>query len=313
MTGGRRRAFTLVELLVVIGIIALLISILLPVLGNVRKQGIKAKCAAQMRDLGNAMLMYAQVSKGFLPPVRINTPYNLDGIVFDKGGAEVVGKSINENAKWWNFLGKYITKKRTMAQSGQENAALRESGFWCPGFEGYVDTGAAVNLQGGFNRNATGIGMNPWPSFRAGNPAPNSQSDFPATSERFWDCLDTNASNRGTWYKLIAFTRPAERAMLGDGRQFYLEAKKVAASQAIPGQRLNFITADYSSGVSGQTTFDFYRHGTYPGIENPDKTNGYFRATGGKIAFNILYADGHVSTAIERETGYKACRLRFPD
>ena len=63
----RTKAFTLVELLVVIGIIALLISILLPSLNRVRQQANSLKCLSNLRQFGTLIQMYAQSNKGSLP------------------------------------------------------------------------------------------------------------------------------------------------------------------------------------------------------------------------------------------------------
>src|SRR5688500_17360027 len=77
----QRRAFTLVELLVVIGIIALLISILLPALSRAKAVANRTACQANLRSLGQALVIYNGDNHGYNIP-----SYTMTGV---SGGSSV--------------------------------------------------------------------------------------------------------------------------------------------------------------------------------------------------------------------------------
>lgn len=124
---AKKRAFTIVELLVVIGIIAVLMSFLLPVLSGARKKAQTAVCANNLRQMGTAWQMYASSQNGLSCPARLPT-YNGPESIYD------VGEGPQYRPRWYDLLGAQIKKYATKNPKQQEDDSwtISETFFLCP-------------------------------------------------------------------------------------------------------------------------------------------------------------------------------------
>jgi prepilin-type N-terminal cleavage/methylation domain-containing protein/prepilin-type processing-associated H-X9-DG protein len=128
-----RRAFTLVELLVVIGIIALLVGILLPALNRARVTALETQCASNIRQLVTSLNMYAAENKGKYPP----------------GGyfRDVKDNTVRQN--WWydvDRIGRYLPNTKILGS--EDNLGLRRAVtpvMGCPSWPDNVQRSYAIN------------------------------------------------------------------------------------------------------------------------------------------------------------------------
>jgi prepilin-type N-terminal cleavage/methylation domain-containing protein len=119
MVVKQSRGFTLVELLVVIGIIAVLISLLLPALNKARRSANTVACLSNIRQIGIALRMYMGEHKQRLPPANVIT---------SGGGLETNNVSINSEpfGLQWLVESKLLPKERSQEQRGVLTCPTRQ-------------------------------------------------------------------------------------------------------------------------------------------------------------------------------------------
>jgi prepilin-type N-terminal cleavage/methylation domain-containing protein/prepilin-type processing-associated H-X9-DG protein len=300
----RVRAFTLVELLVVIGIIAVLISMLLPALNSARRQAERTKCLSALRQNGQGFLLYAANWQGKWPLQRLQ---------WSNAGTR--------ERRFYDFLSPYLLNGVETTPNGLTGAAngpfvsdveIRDGNnvIWgCPTWKRMTKVGATysqASIHTGYNMNIFPFApddMDGTGDYRI-NQYKVAQCNLDGGNSILNNTPPSSAALIGRFFKQTHWSKPAERALMYDSvHPLTVVAFKKAEPDYVsawPYKPENASGLDFPAEPDGGIfALDYNRHGKpNPGENRPDT-----------MAMNMLYCDGHAEFVNCREA-YRAIRFR---
>jgi prepilin-type N-terminal cleavage/methylation domain-containing protein len=294
----RSRAFTLVELLVVIGIIGLLISILLPALSKARNQATLVSCAAQLRNFGNAIQLYAQDNRGTFPGPAL---------------AQIRVGYFRDSFYLTDYLHRYLKLPDCSNVNGKPgydlNTPVLSRSLLCPGYAA-ANSGA---FQTGREWTYSGGGYDPFPWF--GYPT---QGIFPIR-EKIAGTIRVTEIVSGKTSQMVA---PMKLSQMFQGSQFPIIGETDRNEVVFEGFTGTQIPPEVSGspphGGKGETRQGVQEINVpYPGFA-PGNGNGPFYQIVDKSAFtnpprNWLFGDWHVATYRKSGPVLMRDKTRFGD
>jgi prepilin-type N-terminal cleavage/methylation domain-containing protein/prepilin-type processing-associated H-X9-DG protein len=320
--------FTLVELLVVIGIIALLVSLLLPALGKAQSAARAVQCAANLRSITQGMQLYAAQYKGAIPGSPWTSGAHLrqsgDPAIYNISG---VTKNASDNNSpglmyHWDWMAPIAKVMGIRFNEGPREGDRRERFlalnnnplFRCPENEFVAAT---------FPTNYTGVDGRPWPTIRG--VSYNTIIDFMVVNNRFG--LPASTPGRGpgggrftsfdvwdvpTGYtpRLTKIGNPARKAFLVEGARFVdgntqnftytVPVAEITLGGAlstqrpyvgVPNNRTHLLRGDYADKTASrvQNSGRFLLMPYRHGTRSPNASRDAYR-------MNVAFFDGHVET-----------------